>query len=199
MKGPLPMRRMFRLVATVAIFSWVSSVAGAQSPPVDLSGYHPESGLAVRHDGDRLTVEWPMEDERGQLVLDFGAGRPLIASMAVADKNAQSFRRLIENAEPVCFLLVGSRQAPEGRPPGMSVFNVFFDSPGNRPYDSYRFSLSVKTRARRDDGARADHLDWRGFGRSVCRGAADQDLPRCPAHSRRDRRPLGPGSTRHPL
>ena len=142
------MTRSCRLVATVAILSSVYSAAGAgaraQSPSIDLSGYRAESGVAVGRAGDRLTLEWPMEDERGQLVLDFGARRPLVASVAVAGKEGGDFRGLLEGADPVCFLLVGSRQAPAGRPPGMNVFNTFFDSPANRPFDSYRLSLDLK-------------------------------------------------------
>ena len=53
-------------------------------------------------------------------------------------------RGSIENADPVTFLLVGSRQAPAGRPPDMSVFNVFFDTPATRPYQSYRSKLDLK-------------------------------------------------------
>jgi hypothetical protein len=137
-----------RSVAMFAIVLSMSSVSGAgaraQSPSVDLSRYRAESGVTVRRDGDHLTVEWPMDDEWGQFVLDLGAGRPLVASMAVAGKDGKDFRRVLEGADPVCFLLVGSRQAPEGRPPGMSVFNTFFDSPASRPYDSYRLSLKLK-------------------------------------------------------
>ncbi len=138
------MIRSYRLVAAFAILSSLSSAARAQSPIVDLSGYRPECGVAVARDGDRLKIEWPMDDERGQLNLDLGAGRPLVASVAVAGKDSTEFRRVLEGADPVFFLLVGSRQAPEGRPPSMSVFNVFFDSPANRPYDSYRLSLDLK-------------------------------------------------------
>jgi hypothetical protein len=116
----------------------------AQQPPVDLSGYRADSGVAVSNIGNRLTLEWPMEDERGRLILDLTAGRPLIASMSVATGDGPDFRPVLESADPECFLLVGSRNAPEGRPPGMSVFNVFFDAPARRPFDSYRARLDLK-------------------------------------------------------
>ena len=35
-------------------------------------------------------------------------------------------------------------RVPAGRPPGMSVFNVFFDSPARRPFQSYRSHLDRK-------------------------------------------------------
>jgi hypothetical protein len=116
----------------------------AQQPSVDLTDYHPDCGVAVRRDGDRIFVEWPMEEERGQLVLDLAADRPLIRSMAVAGKNDQGSRILLEGADPTIFLLVGSRQAPGDRPPGMSVFNEFFDTPANRPFQSFRAHLDKK-------------------------------------------------------
>ena len=115
----------------------------AQAPSVDLSSYRAECGVDVRRDGDRLIIEWPMEDERGQLILDLATARPLIASIGVAGKSGD-FRPLLEAADPAFFLLVGSRQAPEGRPPEMSVFNVFFDSPASRPFETHRVSLNLK-------------------------------------------------------
>jgi hypothetical protein len=119
-----------------------SSIGRAEGPSVDLSSYRADCGVAVLLGGDRLKVEWPMEDERGQIILDLVAGRPLIAAIGVAGKSGE-FRSLLEAAEPTFFLLVSSRQAPEGRPPDMSVFNVFFDSPGNRPFDSYRLKFAL--------------------------------------------------------
>ena len=85
-----------------------------------------------------------MEDERGQLILDLARGGRLIASMGWLVRHGE-FRPLLEAADPTCFLLVGSRSAPEGRPPQMSVFNVFFDSPANRPFDSYRVTARHET------------------------------------------------------
>jgi hypothetical protein len=120
-----------------------SAIARAGPPSVDLSSYRAECGVLIARDGDRLKVEWPMEDERGQIILDLAAERPLIASIAVAGK-AGEFQPLLEGADPTCFLVVGSRQAPEGRPPQMSVFNTFFDSPANRSFDSYRVNLDLK-------------------------------------------------------
>ncbi len=137
-----------RMVATYAVFWCVAAVAvptaHAQQPPVDLSGYRADSGVAVSSAGNRLTLEWPMEEERGRLILDLTAGHPLIASMSVGTGDGRDFRPVLEAADPECFLLVGSRSAPEGRPPGMSIFNVFFDAPAKRPFDSYRAQLDLK-------------------------------------------------------
>jgi hypothetical protein len=118
--------------------------ARADSPAVDFKEYHPNCGVAVRRDGDRVIVEWPTDEEIAQLVLNLAPGRPLIQSIALAAKGDEGPRILLEDADPGIFLLVGSRQAPAGRPPGMSTFNVFFDSPANRPFKSYAARLETK-------------------------------------------------------
>jgi hypothetical protein len=142
------METMSRSATVMLALSLIASVGGSSitrgaAPSVDLSGYRVNCGVEIRRDGDRLKVEWPMEDERGQIVLDLETGRPLIASIEVV-RRAGEFQRLLEAADPTCFLVVGSRQASEGRPPQMSVFNEFFDTPANRPFDSHRVSLDLK-------------------------------------------------------
>ena len=62
---------------------------------------------------------------------------------------------MLENADPVTFLLVGSRQAPAGRPPEMSVFNVFFDTPADRPFQSLPMPARAEARSRRPARAAA--------------------------------------------
>ena len=112
---------------------------------VDLSGYRADSGVTVRHEGGELLVSWPMENnEAGRLVLDLRPGQPLIGSMGISGPTAEKGRAAIENVDPVTFLLVGSRQSPADRPPEMSVFNVFFDTPANRPFQAYRSKLELK-------------------------------------------------------
>ena len=51
---------------------------------------------------------------------------------------------LLRNVEPVTFLTVGTRRTPPGRPPAMSVFNVFFDKPASRPYRTYLSERTTK-------------------------------------------------------
>src|SRR5579875_2545417 len=113
----------------------------AADPTVDLSGYRADCGIAVQQVGSELKLSWrsPSFGERpGQLVLDLRSGRPLIRSMGVSPTAG------LPNADPVTFLLVGTREAPKGRPPDMSAFNVFFDSPAKRPYQTYRSKLDLK-------------------------------------------------------
>ncbi len=128
-------------LAFVAIAAFLPSLLSAE-PSVDLSGYRPESGIHVSHIESELRLRWSwLEDgppEIGEVVLDLRPGQPLIRSMGVSPSIA------LRSADPVTFLLVGSREAPGDRPPGMSVFNVFFDSPAKRPFQTYRSKLDLK-------------------------------------------------------
>jgi hypothetical protein len=134
------------VVLRLALFSTLSIVAPlvAREPVIDLSAYRVESGITVSRTVDQLRVSWPLDDGSGQLDLDLRPGQPLIRMMGIAPKVGGPAHALIENADPVTFLLVGSRQAPPNRPPGMSVFNVFFDTPASRPFQSYRSRLELK-------------------------------------------------------
>jgi hypothetical protein len=130
----------------LAFFFTLSVVAplAAQEPVIDLSAYRADSGISVSQTGSQLRVSWPFEERIGRLDLDLRAGQPLIRMMGIAPRVGEPSRVLIENADPVTFLLVGSRQAPADRPPEMSVFNVFFDTPATRPFQSYRSQLDLK-------------------------------------------------------
>jgi hypothetical protein len=120
------------------------SNAVAQNVPVDLSGYAPSCGVEVKRDGSRLLIAWPMGgDDAGRLSLDLRSKQPLIASLGIASGSAEP-KTLVRGVEPLVFLTVGTRQAPPGRPPEMSVFNTFFDKPANRPYQSYLGHLELR-------------------------------------------------------
>jgi hypothetical protein len=127
----------------------ISGSFAAAGPVVDFSGYRPDSWVQVERVGDELRVSWPMARaadstvQSGSLVLDLRAGHPLIRGLGFVDLPGGRATTILENADPVTFLLVGRREAPEGRPPGMSVFNVFFDSPAKRPFARFRSTLDV--------------------------------------------------------
>src|SRR5262245_42695186 len=123
------MGKRSRLLSAMMIWAGASVATAAD---VDLGGYSPACGVAVRHEGDRLTVDWPMEDaERGRLVLDLRRGRPLFAELGLGGQP------LLQGVDPVWFLTVGTRQAPPDRPPEMPVWNVFFDKPASRPHQTH--------------------------------------------------------------
>jgi hypothetical protein len=119
----------------------------AEAIPVDLSAYRADCGITVSKEVDQLVLKWPMErdgPEVAEVVLDLRARHPLFRSLSVVPRTGAASRALIANADPVTFLLVGSRESPPGRPPETSVFNVFFDTPANRPFQSYRSKLELK-------------------------------------------------------
>ena len=67
-----------------------SIAAAAQAPPsgddvrVDLSAHKRESGVAVRQDGARLRITWPLaEGQHGALTLQLGAKEPLIEELGI--------------------------------------------------------------------------------------------------------------------
>ena len=65
-------------------------------------------------------------------------------SIAIAAKAGEPFHSIIQGVDPVTFVVVGERRAPSGRPPEMSMFNVFFDSPASRPFQTHRSQLESK-------------------------------------------------------
>jgi hypothetical protein len=134
------------VVLRLVFFStlWVLAPLAAQEPVIDFTGYRVESGITISQTGSQIRVSWPLEERIGQLDLDLRPGQPLIRAMGISIAAGEPARALIENADPVTFLLVGSRQAPANRPPDMSVFNVFFDTPAARPFQSYRSQLELK-------------------------------------------------------
>src|SRR4051794_21238010 len=116
-----------------ALFAQVVLALGtlADPVPVDLGGFRAGDGVDVIHDAgrERLTLSWSTggKDEFGRLVVDLRAGQPLIETMGLAATAGGEVTPILTAVDPAYFLTVGSRESPPGRPPGMSVFNVFFD------------------------------------------------------------------------
>ncbi|HXG10321.1 MAG TPA: hypothetical protein VNK04_11200 [Gemmataceae bacterium] len=133
------------------------TLAGASlNIPVNLERYSPDCGVEVRRDGNRLTVGWPLGGkEHGRLTLDLADGKPLIESIGVADDTSAAAVPLLRGVEPVTFLTVGTRSAPSGRPPQMSIWNVFFDKPASRPHRTYLSHLERKRAHVSSEGRRA--------------------------------------------
>ncbi len=99
----------------------------------------------VRREADRATLEWACAPgESGRLTIDLRPEHPLFERLAIgADSpgGTRTWKVLAAEVEPTTFVVVGSRENPPPTPPGMSVFNVFFDSPAKRPHQSYLATL----------------------------------------------------------
>jgi hypothetical protein len=144
------------LVVIVAVVLGTATRAPSQDIRVDLSGYSPKCGVDIRQDGHRLLVGWPMGgSEFGRLALDLRPGRPVIESLGIAAGAAGEAEPLLHGVEPLTFLTVGTRQAPSGRPPQMSIWNTFFDKPASRPYQNYLGRLAVRRARAASEGRRA--------------------------------------------
>jgi hypothetical protein len=130
-----------------AAVCWLLAMTGrltAQEPTVDLSAWHAASGVDVRQENDTIVVSWPSPHHDCAFELDLRPGQPLFRTIGLRSHPGAENRTLIKEADPVTFLLVGTREAPGGRPPGMSVFNTFFDAPANRPFQTYQSRLDKK-------------------------------------------------------
>ncbi len=143
----------------LALLLGLTTAARAADIPVDLSGFRGTVNGELDLDGvnvdDRvgsmLSLHWP--DGRSRhctLWFDLKPGAPLISSLGRFTRLLGQFARPsqvnldLKSLDPVWFLTVGTRENP-GRPPEMSVFNVFFDSPAKRPFQQYRSKLDLKS------------------------------------------------------
>jgi hypothetical protein len=137
------MRTLFTIaVAAAALHGTPQTWADV---PVDLANYRSDCGIAVKHEDGRITVSWPMDKgEHGRMVLDLREGMPLIASLGIASSPTGDAVAIVENVEPATFITVGTRNSPPGRPPEMSLFNVFFDTPASRPHQAYRAQFDLR-------------------------------------------------------
>jgi hypothetical protein len=106
---------------------------------VDFSAYKPQSGVAIRQDGSRLRVTWPMEaGEHGSLVLQLKATEPLIEELGIAPSAGRPAVPLLRNVNPATFVTVGSRDLSS------QGWNAFFDNPPRRPHHTFRAELERK-------------------------------------------------------
>lgn len=103
---------------------------------VDLKAHDPASGVAVRHEGTRLHIRWPLADkEHGVLTLELEPDQPLIAELGIAPTADGAVSPIVRNAQPVTLLTVGVRDlAAQG-------WNVFFDNPPTRPHETFLAKL----------------------------------------------------------
>jgi hypothetical protein len=141
------MRSLFVVVNLFGLMAPPAQAAGEFA--VDLSAYKPESGVAVRAEETRLRIQWPMaEGEHGELVLDRRPGQPLIEEIGIAKAAGAQATPLVRKVNPVTVLTVGSRDLSK------HGWNVFFDNPPRRPYETFLASLAATKVAVRSQGRR---------------------------------------------
>jgi len=136
----------------------VCALAGksAAQVAVDPTHYSEGCGVQVRQVEDSVVIRWPTDETMyGELVLDLRVDRPLIKQLGLAEGESAPSTPLLLSVEPTVFLTVGTREAPPGRPPQMSIWNVFFDKPASRPYRTYTSRLARRRVTVSSSGRRA--------------------------------------------
>ena len=112
----------------------------------DHSRFDPACGIQIEAKEDQIVARWENEAGEGRSVrFDLREGMPLIADLG----------GVLGNLDPLVSLTLGTRQAPAGRPPEMSIWNTFFDNPHKRPHETHRGALTKKSVAVSSDGRRA--------------------------------------------
>ncbi len=105
----------------------------------DFSAYRPASGVAVRQDGTRLRVRWPIADgEHGALVLQLRPTEPLIEEIGIAPNGDGASVPLLRQVNPVTLLTVGVRDLSK------QGWDVFFDNPPRRPHETFPAVLTLQ-------------------------------------------------------
>ncbi len=144
------------LLAGACLGSWPGTAADAPNVSGNLSGYSPDCGVQVRLQAGRIDLNWPMDQgEWGRASLNLTPGKPFIERLGIANDPITEGQSLLQGVDPVTFLTVGTREAPPGRPPEMSVWNVFFDRPAKRPFQTYASRLKLNRAQVTSEGQRA--------------------------------------------
>ena len=132
--------------ACALVAGWLG--LGATLTPATEPAPAPAAVATATIAGDHVTITWPTAPgESGRVVLDLAAARPFIEQVELV-QGANQPTRLLDQVDPAAFLVVGSRVNPPPTPPGMSVFNVFFDNPAKRPYTTHRVAWTGPRTAR---------------------------------------------------
>lgn len=142
----------------LASCGFATGVARADDAAVvpDLSGLNPHSLVSVKADGERLIVSWPTADaESARLTLRLVPGRPVVEELSISDLKGDHRETILKDADPVVGMTVGSREQGRNRPPGMSVFNEFFDNPHTRPSKRHDGVFKLTESKAESDGQRA--------------------------------------------
>jgi hypothetical protein len=138
-----------RLIVQMVLAAILAGAAFGLAPgqalgqEVDLSQVDPEGAFRCTSSEGRVQLQWPIGDEReARLVLATGRTSRTIAAIEIV--KGGDVRPIVRDARFTYRITVGSRQAPRGRPPEMSIWNTFFDNPVQRPYESFLSKLDPK-------------------------------------------------------
>ncbi len=150
------MNRPGRWVGIVLVVVACGSTRGDEVR-LDAGEYSERCGIRVSHEENLVSAVWPLDEDAGRfgrLVLSLREGDALVQYLGLDDETGGK-TPILEGVDPVVFVTVGTRQVPGGRPPGMSEFNVFFDSPEKRPHETFAGQFERKRASVRSHGRMA--------------------------------------------
>jgi len=114
-----------------------------------------EPRCEVHLEADRATLSWPCSDvESGRVVFDLRPAQPLFERLEIVENDSKRSTVLASKVDPTAWMVIGSRVNPPPTPPGMSVFNVFFDNPARRPHETHVSKIEGKSLRILSEGAR---------------------------------------------
>ena len=105
-------------------------VAAAQTSTFRAPGKALPGGVRVDRTAQAVSVDWPSDaqGERTRLTLSLDRTRPLIESVAIADKVVMA------GVDPAGVVTVGTRDLKQG-------WTIFFDNPRNRPFETFPLEI----------------------------------------------------------
>lgn len=144
------MDRPTRCLAFLLLMLTLSTSARGDELRLDASGYSDDCGIRIKTVENLVMAVWPLDKDgthSALLVLSLRDGEPLVTYLGVDGPSGPDGGRpgILEDVDPVVFVTVGTRQPPKGRPPEMSEFNVFFDSPEKRPNETFEGRFERKS------------------------------------------------------
>src|SRR5262249_45410966 len=132
-------RGLLALVCALLALCLGRGSAGGAEVALDLTAYRRECGVGIEVEGGRIRATWPIvHGGTARLSIDARPGHVLIDRLRIETARGSETKDLLSGVDPVYFVTVGTRTQPRGDPPGMSVFNVFFDAPASRPHQTYK-------------------------------------------------------------
>lgn len=158
-----PMIRYCSSVALIGVFLTTACRAG-DAADIRFHGDNSACEVRVQHNGDRLTVSWPLKESRScTAVLSLPESTPLIRSLTVT--STVKTATVLENASPEFQLFVGKRKANSKGP------YTFFDRVDERKYRTVvldrEISAATVTSGKNRASVRLDNLTGDGFTGSL--------------------------------
>jgi hypothetical protein len=138
-------RRLFRSVLRLLVLLPGSvalvAVQAAAETVIDFSAYQPTCAVEVQGWNSHLRVSWPTgERDTAIAVLNLSGDGPLLQQLATS-RDAGPELPILAAVDPVMFLTVGQRRAPDDKPREQR-WEVFFDNPAKRPHETFPSKLT---------------------------------------------------------